>query len=116
MANISCFIREETSYDTFFFGSDLSWQFFFWLLIPSFNLRFFFKAIIDQTSLMLAVFFKEKVKSFWQTQFYLVYLCICSPLLFFTASLIYFPSHCLLKHQGAAWSMLEASLKSMQLC
>lgn len=34
--------REETSHETFSFGSDLSWQFLFWLLIPSFNLRCFF--------------------------------------------------------------------------
>lgn len=82
--------REETFHNTFAFGSDLPWQFLFWPLIPSFNLRIFFKAITDQTSLMLALFFKEKVKSFWQTQFYfLVYLCICSPLMFFTASLIF---------------------------
>lgn len=84
--------REETSQNTFAFGSDLSWQFLFWLLIPSFNLRILFKAITDQTSLMLALFFKEKVKYFWQTQFYLlVYLCISSPLMFFTASFIFFP-------------------------
>lgn len=132
--------REETSHNPLHCGCDLSMfclvYFVFWLLIPSFNLRNFFKATIDQTSLMLAFFFKEKVKSFWPrgrclvwkslphymgklpTFSYCEYLFLytCSPVLFLTVSLFFFLSHCSLKHQGAAWSIPAVSLKSMQLC